>query len=704
LAAWARLRWGQVIAESARRLSPLYLAANNPIMFVVEAGAVLLIALLAIPGAVAPGRAPLYAALAAILAVTAWFSTLSESISELQARARVDALRGLEREIIAHRISEGGGVADVRSSELRPGDRVRLSPGDFIPRDGFVVEGTALVDESMLTGESEPALRSRDDHVLGGTRVVSGSLVVEVTAEAGKGFVDRMIEMVSSAKRPRTQSEVSLSLLLLVLSLVFLTVVGSLYFALYFMGYGPDVAMSVSLLVALMPTTIGGLLPAIGIAGVSRLAREGVIAKSGRAIEASGDTDVVILDKTGTVTEGNRRAVGFVPFGGYTEADVGMAAFIASIGDATKEGRSIVELAESMGYVPPSPLMEEALVARRIDFSAETRYSGVEFMWSRRPYGPRGVGRYSGPGEAIANELMELRERGEPARVIKGSVDVVLRMARPPDSRSAERAIEEVSSRGETPLLLAVNDRVVGMVVLKDRLKPGVREGLRELSEMGIRTVMITGDNPLTARAIAEEAGIWSVIARARPEDKLRAVEEQQSLGHVVGVVGDGTNDAPALARADVGLAMNSGTAAAKDAANMIDLESDPSNIIKVVKLGKQLLTTRGAITAFSIANDIAKYFTLLPMMLAPVDPAAAALNVMHLHSPTTAVLATMIFNAVIIPALIPLALRGTGFRPTSTRRMLVRNVLIFGLGGAALPFLAIKALDLLITFLISAR
>ncbi|BBE42592.1 HAD-IC family P-type ATPase [Conexivisphaera calida] len=698
-----RLSWGHVLVESIRRLSPGYLISANPIMFTVELGALLLVALLAVPGAVPPRMEFFYASIAAILVVTVWFSTFSESFSELQAKARVDSLRALEKEIIAHRVTDVG-TEDVRSSVLRPGDRVKLSPGDFVPRDGFVVEGAAFVDESMLTGESEPAFKSKDDHVLGGTKVISGSLIVEISAEAGKGFVDRMMDMVSSARRPRTQSEISLSILLGVLSMIFIIIVGSLYFTLYFMGYRPDVAMSVSLLVALMPTTIGGLLPAIGIAGVSRLAKDGIVAKSGRAIEASGDTDVVILDKTGTVTEGNRSAVEFVPFNGYTEADVGVASFMASMNDSTKEGRSIVELAESKGYVPPSPLMDEVLVSRRIEFSAETRYSGIEFIWSRKPYGPRDFQRFSGPGERVVNRLLEMRVRGEGARVIKGSVDVILGMARPGNPGDVERAVREVSSRGETPLLVAVNDEVIGMVVLKDRVKPGIRERLRELSDMGLKIVMITGDNPLTARAIAEDAGIRSVIARARPEDKLKAVEEEQSLGHIVGVVGDGTNDAPALAKADVGLAMNSGTAAAKDAANMIDLESDPSRIIKVIQLGKQLLTTRGSITTFSIANDVAKYFTILPMMLLAVDPRAAALNVLHLYNPETAVLATMIFNAIIIPALIPLALRGAGFSAASPRRMLVRNVLIYGLGGAALPFVAIKAIDYLLYLLLFVR
>ncbi|MFP3283188.1 MAG: HAD-IC family P-type ATPase [Nitrososphaeria archaeon] len=697
------LDWGSVLLGSLSRMNPRYLSVDNPIMFVVELGAVVLLAMPAIPGAVPRGLVTLYAAIAAILLLTVWFSTFSESFSELQAKARVDSLRALEKEIVAHRVVDGRTV-DVRSSGLKPGDRVKLSPGDFVPRDGFVVDGAAFVDESMLTGESEPAFKSKDDHVLGGTRVVSGSLVVEISAEAGKGFVDRMMEMVSGARRPRTQSEVSLSILLAVLSLIFIIMVGSLYFVLYFMGYRPDVAMSVSLLVALMPTTIGGLLPAIGVAGISRLAGDGIVAKSGKAIEASGDTDVIVLDKTGTVTEGNRSAVEFVPFDDFTEADVGMASFMSSINDSTKEGRSIVELAESKGFTPPSPLMDEALVARYIDFSAETRYSGIEFVWSRKPYGVRSFQRLTGPGERVVNRLLELRERGEPARVIKGSVDVVLGMARPRDPGNVERAVREVSSRGMTPLLVAVNDEVIGMVVLKDRPKPGIRERLGELSGMGIKIVMITGDNPLTARAIAEEAGIRSVIARARPEDKLKAVEEEQALGHVVGVVGDGTNDAPALAKADVGLAMNSGTAAAKDAANMIDLESDPSRIIRVIQLGKQLLTTRGSITTFSIANDIAKYFTILPMILISIDPRASALNVMHLYSPETAVLATMIFNAIIIPALIPLAVRGAGFRVTSPRMMLIRNILIYGLGGAVLPFVAIKALDYLLYMLLFAR
>jgi K+-transporting ATPase ATPase B chain len=707
----------QVILGSLTKLNPYYLAKNNAVMFTVEVGFVLVfavgLALPTIPKEFASQTPIFYYEVAIILIVTVWFATFSEALSEAQAKARVDSLRSLEREVSARKlVGEGKKELIVASTSLKPGDEVLCYAGETIPRDGLVCEGKAFVDESMMTGESNPVFKDKDDHVIGGTRIASDKLRIEITAEVGKSFLDEMVSLIESATRPKTKNEIALTILLAGLSLIFIMVVGSLLFFANFLGYIADIAMLIALLVALMPTTIGGLLSAIGVAGITRIGRDNIVAKSGKGIEAAGDCDILILDKTGTITEGSRSANEFIPLQKYTDKDVGQAAFAASIHDTTHEGKSIVHLAEEKRFIPP--LIEKILTARKIEFSAETRFSGLEFMPNKRialdtelqeeatsihkfedGNGEVPV-RTNGPSR-VSSMLLELEQRNEEVQILKGSVDAMLKFLTHVNEAELKWKAQEISKNGETPLLIAINGEGIGLVALKDNLKENIRQKLDEVHATGITTVMLTGDNQLTAQVIAMEANVDQVMAEAKPTDKLARVEEEQSKGHVIGMVGDGTNDAPALAKANVGLAMNSGTAAAKEAANMVDLDSDPSKILKVVKLGKQLLMTRGAITTFSIANDVAKYFAILPAMFVASNPKLAVLNVMQLHSPATAILATLIFNAIMIPALIPLSLRGVRFRPEPPEKTFIRNMLIYGLGGLALPFVGIKAIDLLL-------
>ena len=708
----------QVILGSLTKLNPYYLAKNNAVMFTVEVGFVLVfaigVALPTIPKEFASQTPIFYYEVAVILIVTVWFATFSEALSEAQAKARVDSLRSLEREVSARKlVGEGKKELIVASTSLKPGDEVLCYAGETIPRDGLVCEGKAFVDESMMTGESNPVFKDKDDHVIGGTRIASDKLRIEITAEVGRSFLDEMVSLIESATRPKTKNEIALTILLAGLSLIFLMVVGSLLFFANFLGYIADIAMLIALLVALMPTTIGGLLSAIGVAGITRIGRDNIVAKSGKGIEAAGDCDILILDKTGTITEGSRSANEFVPLQKYTERDVGQAAFAASIHDTTHEGKSIVHLAEEKRFIPP--LIEKILTARKIEFSAETRFSGLEFMPNKRialdtdlqeeatsihkfeDGNGEEAPRTNGPSR-VSSMLSELEQRNEEVKILKGSVDAMLKFLTHVNEAELKWKAQEISKIGETPLLIAINSEGIGLVALKDNLKENIRQKLDEVHATGITTVMLTGDNQLTAQVIAKEANVDQVMAEAKPTDKLARVEEEQSKGHVIGMVGDGTNDAPALAKANVGLAMNSGTAAAKEAANMVDLDSDPSKILKVVKLGKQLLMTRGAITTFSIANDVAKYFAILPAMFVASNPKLAVLNVMQLHSPATAILATLIFNAIMIPALIPLSLRGVRFRPEPPEKTFIRNMLIYGLGGLALPFVGIKAIDLLLT------
>ena len=589
--------------------------------------------------------------------------------------------------------------------------------------------GKAFVDESMMTGESNPVFKEKGDHVIGGTKLASDKLVVEISSEAGRSFLDQMVSLIQNATRPKTQNEIALTMLLAGLSLIFIMVIGTLLFFVHFLGYKADIATLIALLVALMPTTIGGLLPAIGVAGITRLGRDSIVAKSGKGIEAAGDCDVLILDKTGTITEGSRSAVAFMPMNKFTEKDVGQAAFAASIHDTTHEGKSIVDLAEEKKFIPP--LLEKIIPARSIDFTAESRCGGIEFISNKeailnkdqeeefksvaRTIIDKSRNQTINPTiediekdievaskSRVHDMLLKLEQTKNEVKILKGAVDVILDLAGPNVNQAELKwKAQEISKDGGTPLAVSINNEIIGLVALKDNLKENIREKLNEVRTTGIKTVMLTGDNQLTAQVIAKEADVDEVMAEAKPTDKLRRVEEEQLKGHVIGMVGDGTNDAPALAKADIALAMNSGTAAAKEAANMVDLDSDPSNIMKVVKLGKQLLMTRGAITTFSIANDAAKYFAILPAMFVGGNPKLQMLNIMQLHSPETAILSTLIFNAIIIPALIPLSLRGVKFKPEPPQKTFLRNIVIYGIGGAVLPFIAIKAIDMLLTVFI---
>jgi potassium-transporting ATPase ATP-binding subunit len=721
----------RVLLDSVTKLNPWYLMKQNPVMFTVEAGFFLVLAIALFPGVSTEFLSQnqiLYIKAAIILLLTVWFATLSESLSEGQARARVDALRSLEKEVSATKIVHGKEVT-VTSTSLKPGDEVIVKAGEIIPRDGLVNEGKAFVDESMMTGESNPIFKEKGDHVIGGTKVVSDRMVIEITAEAGKSFLDQMITLTQNATRPKTQNEIALTILLAGLSIIFVTVIGTLLFQAYALGYTVDIVTLVALLVALMPTTIGGLLPAIGISGITRLGRDNIVAKSGKGIEAAGDCDVLILDKTGTITEGSRSAIAFVPMQRYTEEDLGQAAFAESIHDSTHEGKSIVDISEQKKYIPP--LLEKILAARSIEFSAETRISGIEFIAGKRIAALnkdeeeefRDIAKKVVDGKTtdtiehleedieraskskVQDMLLDMEKKpsdlagNQPIKILKGAVDDILDSASPKvNVAELKWKAQEIGENGGTPLAVSVADEIIGLIVLKDNLKENIRQNLDEVRSTGITTVMITGDNQLTAQVIAKEAGVDEVMAEAKPADKLKRVGEEQEKGHVIGMMGDGTNDAPALAKADIGLAMNSGTAAAKEAANMIDLDSDPSNILKVVKLGKQLLITRGAITTFSIANDVAKYFALIPAMFMLENPKLEILNVMQLSSPETAILSTLIFNAIIIPALIPLSLRGVRFKPESPEKMLYKNITIYGLGGVALPFAGIKAIDVILS------
>jgi K+-transporting ATPase ATPase B chain len=695
----------ETLCDSIVKMNPRYLARHSPVILTVELGFFLVLAIAlfsSTPGQFVNYSPVLYLEVAAILIITVWFATFSESLSEAQAKARVDSLRSLEKEVTARRIVNGKETV-VSSASLKPGDEVKVNAGEIVPRDGLVSEGKAFIDESMMTGESNPVFKEKGDHVIGGTRVASDSLLVEITAEKGRSFLDQMVGLIESATRPKTKNEIALTILLAGLSIIFLILIGTLPFMMEYLDYRPDIALLIALLVALMPTTIGGLLPAIGVAGITRLGRDNIVAKSGKGIEAAGDCDVLILDKTGTITEGSRGAVAFIPLEGYTERDVGQAAFAASIHDTTHEGKSIIDLAEEKKFLPSA--MERILAARHIEFSAQTRYSGIELIPTRKELTKEQAETLSslksignGAESRVDKMLGSLARTNASAWILKGSVETMLTMVKNVNEAELKWKAQEVSKSGGTPLVVAVENEAVGIVSLKDELKQNIRAKLDEVRATGISTVMITGDNQLTAQVIAKEAGVDQVMANAKPTDKLQRVQEEQLKGHVIGMVGDGANDAPALAKADIGLAMNSGMAAAKEAANMVDLDSDPAKILRVVKLGKQLLMTRGAITTFSIANDAAKYFALLPAMFGESNQKIASLNIMQLYSPETAVLSTLIFNAIIIPALIPLSLRGVKFKAEPPQRTFIRNMLIYGLGGAVLPFLAIKGIDILLS------
>ena len=665
--------WRRAVRDALLKLNPVTLA-RNPVMFIVELGTVVTGLLACSPSLFgrSPGVGRGYdGAVCGALLLTVLFANFAEAYAEGRGRAQADALRRTRVQTMARRIDAGGAASLVQSGTLRRGQVVRVLAGETIPGDGDVVAGLASVDESAVTGESAPVIRGAGgdfSSVTGGTRVLSDAIDVRITSDPGTSFLDRMIALVEGAQRQKTPNEIALNVLLAGLTLIFVVVVVTLEPMAEYLGQPLAVASLIALLVALIPTTIGALLSAIGIAGMDRVLRLRVIAKSGRAVEAAGDVDTLILDKTGTITIGNRLATEFVAADGVGADQLVMAALWASLGDETPEGRSIVALARQQGAQAPEQAPADA---RIIAFSAETRRSGLCL--------PDGTEYSKGAVDAMAARLAAMGG------------------ALPPEMR---READRIGRAGGTPLAVAVGGRALGVVHLKDVVKSGLRQRFEALRAMGIRTVMVTGDNPLTAATVAAEAGVDDFVAEARPEDKMRLIRSEQAQGRLVAMTGDGTNDAPALAQADVGLAMNTGTAAAKEAGNMVDLDSDPGKLIDVVGVGKQLLITRGSITTFSIANDVSKYFAILPAMFAPIVPVLGALNIMHLTSPRSAILSAIIFNALVIPALIPLAMRGVRHRATGASALLVRNMLLYGLGGVALPFVAIKAIDLLLTAL----
>jgi K+-transporting ATPase ATPase B chain len=666
---WDRKILAWALWESFRKCDPRVLY-KNPVIFVTEVGALLTTVEL-----LSKGWDPFYLQVTLWLWLTVLFANFSEAVAEGRGKAQAESLRQAKRAIVA-RLLIGEKEELVSGSSLRKGDIVLCRAGDVIPADGEVIEGIALVDESAVTGESAPVVReSGGDRsaVTGGTRVVSDWIKVRVTTDPGESFLDRMIALVEGAKRQKTPNEIALTILLAALTLIFLMVVLTLAPFAQYNGVEVSVTVLVALFVCLIPTTIGGLLNAIGIAGMDRLVQRNVIAKSGRAVEAAGDVDVLLLDKTGTITLGNRMATALFPAEGVKVEELAEAAQLASLPDETPEGRSIVALVKERYGLRGRELTPEQV--RFIPFSAHTRMSGVDL---------RGVD-------------------GRIRAIRKGASDAIERFVREQGGsypKDVAEIVERIAREGGTPLVVAEGARVLGVIQLKDILKGGIRERFAQLRRMGIQTIMITGDNPLTAAAIAAEAGVDDFMAQATPEDKLARIRQEQAKGHLVAMTGDGTNDAPALAQADVGVAMNTGTQAAREAGNMVDLDSNPTKLLDIVEIGKQMLMTRGALTTFSIANDVAKYFAILPAMLVGKFPAIAPLNIMHLHSPESAILSAVIFNALIIVLLIPLALRGVRFRPQSAISLLRRNLLVYGLGGLVAPFPGIKILDLLITAL----
>ncbi|MCH1640076.1 potassium-transporting ATPase subunit KdpB [Paenibacillus timonensis] len=641
---------------------------RNPIMFVVEIGFLITTFLIFVPDAFGGGVSRGFnLTVALILLITVLFANFAEALAEGRGKAQADSLKKTKKEIMANKLI-GQQVKQVPSTELRKGDIVVVSQGEMIPGDGEVIEGLASVDESAITGESAPVIKEAGgdfSSVTGGTKVISDRIKVKITSDPGESFLDRMISLVEGAKRQKTPNEIALNTVLISLTLIFLIVVVTLQFFGQYLNVQLEVPILIALLVCLIPTTIGGLLSAIGIAGMDRVTQFNVLAMSGKAVEASGDINTIILDKTGTITFGNRMASEFVPVGGAGLAEVSAWAAISSVKDDTPEGRSVLELMKKQGFAYDAALAEGG---EFIEFKAETRMSGIDMRDGRK--------------------------------VRKGAVDAVKKWVLAQGGQvpaDLDPNSDAIATAGGTPLAVAVDDRIFGLIYLKDTVKPGMRERFDQMRQMGIKTIMCTGDNPLTAATIAREAGVDDFIAESKPEDKIAVIRKEQAEGKLVAMTGDGTNDAPALAQADVGIAMNSGTVAAKEAANMVDLDSDPSKIIEVVSIGKQLLMTRGALTTFSIANDIAKYFAIIPAMFMLAIPEMKAINIMGLGSPDSAIISALIFNAIIIPLLIPLAMKGVAYKPMSSSKLLARNLLVYGLGGVIVPFAGIKIIDLLV-------
>lgn len=662
----------QALMDAVKKLSPR-VQWHNPVMFIVWAGSVLTTALaIAMGTGHMPGNAMFTGAISLWLWFTVLFANFAEALAEGRSKAQANSLKGVKKTAFARKLREpkyGAQMDHVPADELRKGDVVLVEAGDIIPCDGEVIEGGASVDESAITGESAPVIRESGGDfasVTGGTRILSDWLVIQCSVNPGETFLDRMIAMVEGAQRRKTPNEIALTILLVALTIVFLLATATLWPFSTYGGTAVTVTVLVALLVCLIPTTIGGLLSAIGVAGMSRMLGANVIATSGRAVEAAGDVDVLLLDKTGTITLGNRQASDFLPAPGVDEKTLADAAQLSSLADETPEGRSIVILAKQRFNLRQRDV--QSLHATFVPFTAQTRMSGIN----------------------IQDRMIR-----------KGSVDAIRRHIEannghfPPE---VDNLVESVARQGATPLVVAEGANVLGVIALKDIVKGGIKERFAQLRKMGIKTVMITGDNRLTAAAIAAEAGVDDFLSEATPEAKLALIRQYQAEGRLVAMTGDGTNDAPALAQADVAVAMNSGTQAAKEAGNMVDLDSNPTKLIEVVHIGKQMLMTRGSLTTFSIANDVAKYFAIIPAAFAATYPQLNALNVMHLHSPASAILSAVIFNALIIVFLIPLALKGVSYKPLTAAAMLRRNLWIYGLGGLVVPFIGIKAIDLLLT------
>lgn len=662
------------IIGSFQKLDPRYMI-KNPVMFVVELGFVITLVLTIVPtlfGGGAEYRA-YNGIVAVILFITVLFANFAESVAEGRGKAQAASLKKTKQDTKARLISSNGGEKMISASELKMGDIVLVKLGEIIPNDGEIIEGIASVDESAITGESAPVTREAGgdfSSVTGGTTVVSDWLKIRIVAEPGKSFLDRMIALVEGASRQKTPNEIALNTLLIVLTLIFLIVVVTLYPFARYLGVEIPISWAIALMVCLIPTTIGGLLSAIGIAGMDRVTRFNVIAMSGKAVEACGDVDTMILDKTGTITYGNRLAAEFYPMEGVSKEDLIDYSVMTSLMDGTPEGKSTVSLGRQMGCVLEDGIAEQMTF---VEFTAQTKMSGVNLK----------------SGSIIR----------------KGAFDAIKEFAVAAGGKvpkELEKVVTDVANLGGTPLVVCVDSKILGVIYLKDTVKPGLVERFARLREIGIKTIMCTGDNPLTAATIAKEAGVDGFIAECKPEDKIDAIKKEQAEGKLVAMTGDGTNDAPALAQADVGLAMNSGTQAAKEAANMVDLDSDPTKILEVVEIGKQLLITRGSLTTFSIANDIAKYFAIIPAMFTLILPQMQILNIMNLATPASAILSALIFNAIIIPGLIPIAMKGVKYKPMKAEKILLRNMGIYGLGGILIPFIGIKIIDLLVAPLLS--
>ena len=662
----------QALLDAVKKLSPM-VQWRNPVMFIVWVGSLLTTLLaIAMAGGALTGSATFTAAVSIWLWFTVLFANFAEAMAEGRSKAQANSLKGVKKTAFARKLrapQHDAPVDHVPAEDLRKGDVVLVEAGDIIPCDGEVIEGGASVDESAITGESAPVIREAGgdkSSVTGGTKVLSDRIRVRVTAMPGESFLDKMISLVEGASRQKTPNEIALTILLAGFTIVFVIVCATLKPFADYVGANITIAAFISLFVCLIPTTIGGLLSAIGIAGMDRALRANVITKSGKAVETAGDIDTLLLDKTGTITIGNRKATAFHPAQGYGVKEFTRLCVLSSVSDQTPEGKSVVELGAEMG-MKVDPL--QLIGVQMVQFTAETKCSGVDMPDGRR--------------------------------IRKGASEAILRIAAQAGNKcpaGIEETVRRISENGGTPLIVSENEQIRGVIELQDIIKTGIRERFERLRKMGVKTVMVTGDNPLTAKYIAEKAGVDDFIAEARPEDKLEYIRREQRSGKLVAMMGDGTNDAPALAQADVGVAMNSGTQAAKEAGNMVDLDNDPTKLIEIVEIGKQLLMTRGTLTTFSIANDVAKYFAIVPALFIASIPSLQALNIMHLHSPESAILSAVIFNAVIIPLLIPLALRGVTYKPIGASALLRRNLFIYGLGGIVVPFIGIKLIDMFIS------